>query len=230
MERSMLILKDIKENILTKIPSESRNDLDEDIRAIEEKINLHLGVFHCHSCELRKTCKQPTSGIGPIPSDIMFVGEAPGEEEDLKGAPFVGPAGQLLTRAIESVGWNRNDFYITNVVKCRPPYNRTPSLDEASVCYQHLKKEIELVKPKVIICLGSVAANFLIHPDFKITKENGQWFEKDGIRYIAVYHPSYLLRLGDRTEQQKKAKWEVYHAFQKVKQFQESGFASSDSL
>src|SRR5690606_19037811 len=109
MERSMFILKDIKENILTKIPSESRNDLDEDIRAIEEKINLHLGVFHCHSCELRKTCKQPTSGIGPIPSDIMFVGEAPGEEEDLKGAPFVGPAGQLLTRAIESVGWNRND-------------------------------------------------------------------------------------------------------------------------
>lgn len=229
MERSMLILNEIKANILSKLPTESRKELEEDIRSIEEKIALHQTVLNCSTCELRKTCKQPTSGIGPIPSDIMFVGEAPGEEEDIKGAPFVGPAGQLLTRAIESVGWKRSDFYITNVVKCRPPYNRTPSLAEASVCYQHLKKEIELVKPKVIICLGSVAANFLIHSDFKITKENGQWFEKDGIRYIAVYHPSYLLRLKDRSEQQKKAKWEVYHAFQKVKEYQDSDFASTVS-
>src|SRR5690606_32415552 len=99
MERSILILNDIKENILSKISADTRNELEEDIRAIEEKINLHQGVFHCNACELRKTCKQPTSGIGPIPSDIMFVGEAPGEEEDMQGAPFVGPAGQLLTRA-----------------------------------------------------------------------------------------------------------------------------------
>ena len=129
-----------------------------------------------------------------------------------------------MDKSIEAIGWSREDIYITNVVKCRTPKNRQPLVSEITSCYSHLKREIEIVKPKVIVCWGVTAANTLIHPDFKIGQEQGHWFERDGIRYIAVYHPSYLLRLGEGSEKQTEAKWDVFHALEKIKAYQEGGF------
>jgi DNA polymerase len=192
---------------------------------IQKEDQLPNEIRACTACPLHKDCTQKVPGVGPINADIMFVGEAPGANEDEQGLPFVGKAGQELDRMLAALGWNRNDFYITNTIKCRPPENRTPQKAEVAACYQHLKSEIEMVKPKVVICWGSLAANTLIHPDFKITNELGHWFENnDGIRHIAAFHPSYILRLGDKTEQQKRAKWAVWQAMKKVEAYRDNGF------
>jgi DNA polymerase len=124
----------------------------------------------------------------------MLVGEGPGEQEDLQGEPFVGPAGRLLDDMLEMIGLDRSRIYIANTVKCRPPHNRDPQEEEMAACRPWLDEQIALVRPKFIVCLGRIAAGELIRKDFRITREHGQWFERDGIRYMAIYHPSALLR------------------------------------
>lgn len=221
----MDIVKRLRQRILTKVPNESRHAVEIELKRVEDEVSLRSDVLNCTVCLLSESCTNKVPGTGPLDASIMLVGEAPGQHEDEQGIPFVGNGGQLLNKAIEAVGWNRDDLYITNVVKCRPPENRNPTQPEVSACFHHLKKEIEVIRPKVIIALGALAANTLIHTDFKITQQNGHWFDlSDETRAIAVYHPSYLLRLGEGTARQTHAKWEVFTALQKVKQYQDNGF------
>ena len=124
----------------------------------------------------------------------MFVGEAPGEQEDLSGVPFVGRAGQLLDKFLAAVDIPREDVYIANILKCRPPKNRDPLPEEEEACIGYLREQVRLIRPKVIVCLGRIAAMRLIKSDFKITKEHGVWFEKGSFAMMAVYHPAALLR------------------------------------
>jgi DNA polymerase len=124
----------------------------------------------------------------------MFVGEAPGENEDLTGIPFVGRAGQLFDKYLEAVDIPREDVYICNMLKCRPPKNRDPEEKEQDLCIEYLRKQVCLVQPKMIVCLGRISAMRLIHPDYKITKEHGIWVQKGNFEMTAVYHPSLLLR------------------------------------
>ena len=219
------VVKVLGERILNKIPNEIKPQVEFEIKKVETEISLRADVLSCTGCPLYQSCTKKVPGIGPIDSPIMLVGESPGSTEDQEGIPFVGPAGEMLNAALNAIGWKREDLYITNLIKCYPPENRNPTQPEIAACFRHLRKEIETVKPKVIIALGSIAANTLIHPDFKITQENGHWFELDGgIRTIAVYHPSYLLRLGENTQRQIQAKWEVFNALKKVKEYQDAGF------
>ena len=131
----------------------------------------------------------------------MFVGEAPGEQEDLSGTPFVGRAGQLLDKFLYAVDIGRSDVYIANILKCRPPKNRDPLPAEEDACIGYLREQVRLIKPKIIVCLGRISAMRLIKPDFKITKEHGQWFEKGSFIMTAVYHPALLLRDPRRKEE-----------------------------
>ena len=148
----------------------------------------------CMSCPLGATRRKLVFGVGKAPSEVMFIGEGPGEQEDLQGEPFVGPAGKLLDDMLEMIGLDRTRIYIANTVKCRPPMNRDPAPEEMTACRHWLDEQIALVRPKIIVCLGRIAAGELIRKDFRITREHGQWFEKDGVKYMAVYHPSALLR------------------------------------
>ena len=148
----------------------------------------------CMSCPLGATRRKLVFGVGRSPSEVMFIGEGPGEQEDLQGEPFVGPAGKLLDDMLEMIGLDRTRIYIANTVKCRPPMNRDPAPEEMTACRHWLDEQIALVRPKIIVCLGRIAAGELIRKDFRITREHGQWVEKDGVKYMAVYHPSALLR------------------------------------
>ena len=124
----------------------------------------------------------------------MFVGEGPGQQEDLKGEPFVGPAGKLLDDMLSIIDLSRENSYICNIVKCRPPQNRDPMEDEQDACIGYLYEQLKLLQPKIIVCLGRIAAMRLIKPDFRITREHGNWSERNGVLYTAIYHPSALLR------------------------------------
>jgi DNA polymerase len=156
-------------------------------------------------------------GVGTGANGIMFIGEAPGREEDDQGEPFVGKSGKLFNKALEAAGISRDESYITNIVKCRPPENRDPTGDEILACVDKLVQEIELVNPKVLVCVGRVSSNYLIHPDFKITREHGSVFTfgSKSIPTIAIYHPAYLLRReGDDL---KKTKREMFNDLLKIK-------------
>ena len=155
---------------------------------------LKYECAQCRGCGLCNGRHNLVFGVGNEKADIMFIGEGPGEQEDLQGIPFVGPAGKLLDSMLEMIDLDRTKVYIANVVKCRPPHNRDPLNDEKDACRMWLERQIRLVEPKIIVCLGRIAAMEIIKPDFRITKEHGQWFEKDGIMYTATYHPSALLR------------------------------------
>ena len=148
----------------------------------------------CKRCELFRTRTNVVFGVGPKDAEILFVGEGPGQQEDLKGEPFVGPAGQLLDDMLSIIGLGRHNCYIANIVKCRPPQNRDPLQTEQDACIGWLRMQTRLLRPKIIVCLGRIAAMKLIQEDFKITRDHGQWFEKGGIWFIALYHPSALLR------------------------------------
>lgn len=148
----------------------------------------------CDRCELGKTRTNLVFGVGNEQADIMFIGEGPGEQEDLQGVPFVGPAGKLLDDMMEIIGLDRTKVYIANIVKCRPPRNRDPLPEEQQACIGWLFQQIELVDPKIIVFLGRIAAMAFIRPDFRITREHGQWFEVMGRPAMALYHPSALLR------------------------------------
>ena len=148
----------------------------------------------CSRCELCETRTNLVFGVGNEAAEVMFIGEGPGEQEDLQGEPFVGPAGKLLDTMLELIDLDRSKVYIANVVKCRPPRNRDPQPTEQDACAEWLERQIALVNPRLIVCLGRIAAMAMIKPDFRITREHGQWFARDGRRYMAMYHPSALLR------------------------------------
>ena len=150
--------------------------------------------MECRKCALCETRHNVVFGVGDRTSPVMLIGEGPGEQEDLRGEPFVGPAGKLLDDMLELIDLDRSKVYIANMVKCRPPRNRDPLNLEQEACRRWLNNQIELVQPEIIICLGRVAAMGMIRPDFRITKEHGQWFRINGRDYMAIYHPSALLR------------------------------------
>ena len=156
---------------------------------------LQRACINCTQCGLCEGRHNVVFGVGNENADIMFVGEGPGEQEDLQGEPFVGRAGQLLDDMLSIIDLNRKEnCYIANIVKCRPPQNRDPLEVEQDACIGYLENQIALVKPKIIVCLGRIAAMRLIREDYRITREHGQWVEKDGIWMTAIYHPSALLR------------------------------------
>ena len=148
----------------------------------------------CQKCELCKTRTNCVFGVGSEHAELMFVGEAPGEQEDLSGVPFVGRAGQLLDKFLCAVDISREDVYIANILKCRPPKNRDPLPEEEDMCIGYLREQVSVIKPKIIVCLGRISAMRLIKPDFKITQEHGKWFKKGDVMMTAVYHPAALLR------------------------------------
>lgn len=162
---------------------------------------LEATCHACTRCGLCETRHHVVFGVGPRNAPVMFVGEGPGQQEDLQGEPFVGPAGHLLDDMLCIIDLGRHNCYITNIVKCRPPRNRDPMEIEQDACIDYLRNQVALIRPKIIICLGRIAAMRLIRSDFRITKEHGQWVEKRGIWMTAIYHPSALLRdTGKRPE------------------------------
>ena len=171
------------------------------------KIREDLG--ECTRCKLHKGRNKIVFGDGSAKADLVFVGEGPGRDEDAQGLPFVGRAGKLLTQMIEAMGLQRKDVYICNVVKCRPPENRTPEKDEVTTCSPFLLRQIDVIAPKVIVCLGSVAAQTLLETNRGISHFRGQWLEFRGRKLMATYHPAYLLR-------NPSAKSEVWKDLQKV--------------
>ncbi|HEX3110876.1 MAG TPA: uracil-DNA glycosylase, partial [Thermoanaerobaculia bacterium] len=166
--------------------------------------NLRDIALACTQCRLAKTRTQVVYGVGNPHADLMFIGEAPGRDEDIKGEPFVGRAGQLLTDIIKAMKLTRDDVYIANVIKCRPPENRNPEPDELDACRPFIKRQIELIQPKVIVTLGKFALQSLTGRAYAISGARGQWTEYDGIKVMPTYHPAYLLR----TPSAKKDVWQ----------------------
>jgi DNA polymerase len=168
-----------------------------------EAIREHIG--DCTRCKLHKLGRhQIVFGVGNPQARLMFVGEAPGHDEDIQGIPFVGRAGQLLTRIIESIGLTRDEVYIANVIKCRPPENRNPEPDEVATCEPFLFRQVETIKPKVIIALGTFAARALIRSEESISRLRGRIYKYGNAQLIATFHPAYLLRSPDK----KREVWE----------------------
>ncbi|HEX6176719.1 MAG TPA: uracil-DNA glycosylase [Thermoanaerobaculia bacterium] len=155
-----------------------------------------LGVIAapCTRCRLAATRTQVVFGVGNPSADLMFIGEAPGRDEDLKGEPFVGRAGQLLTDIIKAMKLRREDVYIANVIKCRPPENRNPEPDELDACRPYIRKQVEMIRPKVIVTLGKFGLQSLLEKAFSISSVRGSWLEYEGIKVMPTYHPAYLLR------------------------------------
>lgn len=162
--------------------------------AYENMTLLKQECSACHRCPLCETRRNVVFGVGPENAPVMFIGEGPGEQEDLQGEPFVGRAGQFLDEMLSIIGLSRRNCYIGNIVKCRPPGNRDPLNSEQESCKEWLEEQIRLINPKLIVCLGRVAAMQYIDPDFRITREHGKWFEIGGTWRMAMYHPSALLR------------------------------------
>lgn len=155
---------------------------------------LRAECLECRRCKLCETRTNVVFGTGNEHSDVMFIGEGPGENEDLQGEPFVGRGGKLLDDMLELIYLDRSQVYIANMVKCRPPKNRDPLPEEQSACAEWLSRQLELIDPKLIVCLGRIAAMRFIRSDFKISREHGQWFDVNGRRVMALYHPAALLR------------------------------------
>ncbi len=176
------------------------------LKILENKVNS------CRKCRLSSFRINPVFGEGNSEAELMFVGEAPGEEEDKTGRPFVGKAGQLLTRIILAMKLRREDVYITNIVKCRPPKNRDPKSDEIVSCINYLMEQIRIIKPKVIVTLGRIPSKVFIKSDLPITKLRGSFYDFQGIKVLPTYHPSYLIR----NENNKELKKEVWSDMKKV--------------
>ncbi len=162
------------------------------VNTLEE---LRSVCLNCNKCRLGETRTNLVFGVGTEKAEVMFIGEGPGENEDLQGEPFVGRAGQLLDKMLNAIDLDRNkNIYIANMVKCRPPKNRDPLPDEQEQCINWLRNQVKIIRPKIIVCLGRVAATRLIKSDMKITKEHGIFFEKNGVIMMATLHPAALLR------------------------------------
>ena len=161
---------------------------------MKDRDALYEECIHCQKCGLAETRTNVVFGEGARDAEVMFIGEGPGEQEDRTGRPFVGRAGQLLDDMLAMIDLKREKVFIGNMVKCRPPQNRDPLNIEQEACIGYLRNQVALLKPKIIVCLGRIAAMKLIKEDFKITREHGQWIEKAGVWMMAMYHPSALLR------------------------------------
>ena len=156
---------------------------------------LEQKCLNCTGCGLCETRHHVVFGVGNRETEVLFVGEGPGEQEDLQGEPFVGPAGKLLDDMLSIVDIDRgSNCYIANIVKCRPPRNRDPLETEQEACIGYLRNQVALIRPKIIVCLGRIAAKKLIDPDFRITRQHGQWFKRGDFWMMATFHPSALLR------------------------------------
>ena len=156
--------------------------------------SLHADIEACEKCDLCRRIHHKVPGQGNGNADLMFIGEGPGADEDLQGLAFVGAAGQLLTKMIDAIGLTREQVYICNVVKCRPPQNRVPTPEEAAACLPYLRAQAALVRPKVIVLLGATAARAVLGDQVRITRDRGQWVEKKGVWIMPTYHPAALLR------------------------------------
>lgn len=172
----------------------------------EKLLELKLELKDCNKCKLCQTRKNIVFGEGNPESGLLFIGEGPGESEDETGRPFVGRSGKLLDKMLEAIDlYREKNFYIANIVKCRPPKNRDPDIEEQLICIDYLYKQIDIIKPKIIIALGRVAAQKLISENFKVTTEHGNWFNKEinqnNVNVMGVYHPSMLLRFPDKKEE-----------------------------
>ncbi len=166
--------------------------------------SVRAEIGDCQRCKLAPTRTNIVFGSGNPHAELVFVGEAPGYDEDQQGLPFVGRAGQLLTKIIESITLNREDVYICNVLKCRPPENRNPEPDEVGSCNPFLRKQLEAIRPKIVCCLGTFAAQTVLQTAAPISKLRGRFFDMDGMRVIATFHPAYLLR----SPEKKREVWE----------------------
>ena len=157
----------------------------------------------CNGCGLCENRRTVVAGEGALDADVMFIGEGPGKDEDIQGRPFVGAAGQLLDRMMQAIGMKREEVYIANIVKCRPPNNRTPSDEEALACLPFLRAQYALIRPKIIVCLGATAARYVYDKDVRITRDRGKWMQKKGVWLLPTYHPAALLR----DQSKKKDAW-----------------------
>ena len=155
---------------------------------------LEDSIKDCRKCKLANARRNIVFGCGNKNADIMMIGEGPGADEDMQGIPFVGKAGQLMNQAFKGLGINRDDIYIANIVKCRPPQNRVPEVDEATSCLNYLRNQVILVKPKIIVLLGSTALKNILGKEYGITSARGKWIEKKDILYMPTWHPAALLR------------------------------------
>lgn len=169
----------------------------------------------CDKCPLGKTKTNTVFGCGNQNARLMFVGEAPGEQEDKEGIPFVGAAGKLLDKYLDAVGILRDEVYIANILKCRPPHNRDPLPEEGDACIGFLREQVKLIRPEIIVCLGRISAMRLIKPDFKITREHGIIVKKGAFAMTAVYHPAALLRDPSKKE-------DMYRDMKKIKAYIDS--------
>ena len=155
---------------------------------------LEQAIKGCKKCKLCRNRTNIVFGVGNKEADVMLIGEGPGADEDRQGEPFVGKAGQLMNKAFQALNIKREDVYIANIVKCRPPQNRVPEEDEVQACLNYLRNQVILVKPKIIVLLGSTALKNILGEEHKISRERGKWIEKNGIKYMPTWHPAALLR------------------------------------
>ncbi|MFU0800131.1 MAG: uracil-DNA glycosylase [Xylanivirga thermophila] len=171
---------------------------------------LEEAVVHCNRCNLARSRTNTVLGEGNRQARLMFIGEGPGRNEDLMGRPFVGAAGKLLDKMLEAIDVRREDVYIANIIKCRPPNNRVPKEDEAKICLPYLRRQVYLIKPKIIVCLGATALHYVIDKDARITAVRGNWVERKGYYMMATYHPAALLR-------DPAKKYEAWEDFKKIR-------------
>lgn len=174
------------------------NSIDNNLPKQEQLDRLRESFADCDKCGLAATRTNIVFGSGNANAELMFIGEGPGADEDAQGLPFVGRSGQLLTKMINAMGLSRETVYIANIVKCRPPSNRDPLMEEAQACIGYLRSQIQIINPKIIVCLGSISLNFLLQPEGKvklgISKLRGQWQDFYGYKVLPTFHPAYLLR------------------------------------
>jgi len=211
------LFAEIKEPEMRKIPEEpvSKKTLAPFLPGVKEEESYpEIGDYgklcelarDCQRCRLRAGCAQVVFGTGNIHARILFIGEGPGQDEDLQGIPFVGRAGKLLNKILEAADFNREEVYIANVVKCRPPGNRLPNPDEVKECRNYLEAQIRIINPSIIVCLGALACQTVIDSKAKIGQTRGKWFLRNGIKIMATYHPAALLR----NENYKRPTWDDF--------------------
>ena len=179
----------------------------------------------CRLCPLCQTRHNLVFGVGNERAEVMLIGEGPGAQEAAPGRPFVGAAGQLLDKMLAAIGLAREQVYIANIVKCRPPQNRVPAPDEAQACLGHLRAQVALIRPQVIVCLGATSARYVIGEDCRITRDRGQWIERKGVWIMPTFHPAALLR----DESKKRPAWEDFKAVRdKLAELEGSGKTQHD--
>ncbi len=203
---------DIVDTITEKIDKEMNNNLfQEDFEKSNSLDELNSKICNCQKCALGKTRTKFVFGVGNPNADAMLIGEAPGRDEDIQGEPFVGRAGKLLDNILKAVNFTRGEVYIANILKCRPPNNRDPLPGEMETCIPYLQKQIALIKPKVILCLGRVAANGLLNKKLSLGQLRESTYEFEGVKVLVTYHPAALLR----NPNWKRGCWEDVQKFRK---------------